>query len=359
MRCLLPLLILLAACEPMPPSGGPALEVPIAAGDSLANLTGTIAFQGELPCADCPGIRETLVLRADGSYRLEDAYQRPPSGAEAFLEVGRWRLDATGQTLTLDGPREGAQQFRVDSEQQLTMLDQSGAPIVSTLNYSLRRIPSVPPVGGVFRQLGAFSYYADAALYVTCAGGVQFPISGGPEYLALERAYADARPAPAEPVPTWLTGRLELQPAMEGDAPVESVVVDSAAVRPGAPCAVLSLRGEVGAGRWNLAALDGEPVPPGPDPERTPHLEFRLDPLGESRLAGTAGCNRVSGRLVLRGAQLVGGPVATTMMMCADSTVMARERRLGTVLGDGGWLRLDGAELVLLQGGREVVRMRR
>ncbi len=67
----------------------------------------------------------------------------------------------------------------------------------------------------------------------------------------------------------------------------------------------------------------------------------------------------MTGRAILRGADLIGNPVASTMMMCPDAAVMAREHRLGTLLGEGGWFRMDGEALVVAQGGRVVGRLER
>jgi copper homeostasis protein (lipoprotein) len=356
---LLPVLaLLLAACEPIAePVAAP--PVAVAAGDSIVALTGTAAYQGELPCADCAGIRETLVLHPDGTYRLQDTYVGTADGDASFVEVGRWMLDVGAGRLALHGAGEGPKQFAVDGEQALTQLDEAGAPIVSEMNYTLRRLAAPPPITGTARLTGGFSYFAEAALFVECSSGKQFPVAGGSGYLALEQAYANTRPQPAAPVVTRVVGRLEMQPGMEGETLVESVMVDSAEVTPGAACAALALREQLGSGRWNITMLDGAAVPAGDDPAGSPHLEFRLERLGESRLAGTAGCNRISGRAILRGADLVGTPVASTMMMCPDSAVMAREQRLSQLLGEGGWFRMDGEALVLAQGGREVARLER
>lgn len=356
----LPILaLLLAACEPVAERPAAPPPVAVAAGDSLAALTGRAAYQGELPCADCTTIRETIVLHPDGSYRLQDTYVGTADGDASFVEVGRWMLDVGEGRLTLHGSREGSQRFSVDGEQSITLLDQSGAPIVSAMNYTLHRLATPPTIVGTARLTGGFSYFADAALFIECGSGKQFPVASGPGYLALEQAYANTRPQPAQPVVTRLVGRLEMQPGMEGETLVESVMVDSAEVTPGTACAALAVREQLGSGRWALAVLDGAEVPAGDDPVRRPALEFRLDPFGESRLSGTAGCNQMSGRAVVRGTDLIGNPVASTMMMCADSAVMAREQRLGQLLGEGGWFRMDGETLVFAQGGRVVGRFRR
>jgi hypothetical protein len=52
-------------------------------------------YEGRLPCADCPGIMETLTLhyenRGEGTYELNDLYlEKDPS--TAFYNTGRWKL---------------------------------------------------------------------------------------------------------------------------------------------------------------------------------------------------------------------------------------------------------------------------
>ncbi len=355
-RSLPVLALLFAACEPVAERPAAPPPVAVAAGDSLAALTGLAAYQGELPCADCTAIRETIVLHSDGSYRLQDTYLGTADGDASFVEVGRWMLDVGGGRLALYGSREVPQQFSVDGEQSITLLDQSGTLIVSAMNHTLHRLATPPAITGTARLTGAFSYFADAALFVECSSGKQFPVASGPGYLALEQAYSNTRSEPGQPMVTHLTGNLEMQPGMEGDALVESVVVDSASISAETPCAALALREQFGNGKWNLIELDGETVPAVDDVARTPGLE--LD-LAATRLSATAGCNRMSGRAVLRGADLIGSPVAATLMMCPDSAVMVREQRLGQLLGAGGWFRMDGETLVFAQGGRVVGRFRR
>ncbi len=206
MKRLLPFFALLAACEPVAePVAAP--PVAVAAGDSITALTGTAAYQGELPCADCAGIRETIVLHPDGTYRLQDTYLATADGDVSSVDVGRWILDVGEGRLALFSSRDVPQQFAVDGDQALTLLDQTGAPIVSELNYTLRRLAAAPSIVGTARLAGGFSYFAEAALLVECSSGKQFPVAGGAGYLALEQAYANTRPAPTPPVPRiWSSG---------------------------------------------------------------------------------------------------------------------------------------------------------
>src|SRR5690606_18085289 len=67
---------------------------PDAANDTRA-LAGT--WSGLLPCADCPGIDETLVLAADGSFVLTDTY-RERAGTSNVVQ-GTWSIEADGQRI--------------------------------------------------------------------------------------------------------------------------------------------------------------------------------------------------------------------------------------------------------------------
>ncbi|ALM54008.1 META domain-containing protein [Halomonas huangheensis] len=95
------------------------------------------SYQGDLPCADCAGIRHHLSLFEGGVYRLEMIYMG--KGEEArFDEQGEWSLDTTGRTLTLDDG-EQPRKWRVEDDSTLEALDLEGNEIESTLDYTLKR----------------------------------------------------------------------------------------------------------------------------------------------------------------------------------------------------------------------------
>lgn len=49
-------------------------------------------YAGELPCADCSGIRTTLYLRANGVYTRISEYV----GRDTFEDGGQWPIDEKG-----------------------------------------------------------------------------------------------------------------------------------------------------------------------------------------------------------------------------------------------------------------------
>lgn len=96
-------------------------------------------------------------------------------------------------------------------------------------------------------------------------------------------------------------------------------------------------------GLWSLVALHGQALPALPL-ARVPMIELR-----DGQVAGTSGCNRLSGAYTLAGTSLRFGPVVGTRMMCPDG--MALERDVLAMLGAvAGW-RMQGAQLALLDAG--------
>jgi copper homeostasis protein (lipoprotein) len=110
---------------------------PDAAGFSAKAFAGT--FTGKLPCADCPGIDETLVLAPDGSFTLTDIYQERPQGTRSI--AGSWTTEDNDTRIRLD-PNTKAEQDRlyaIASNDEITQLGADGSPATSGLDYRMRR----------------------------------------------------------------------------------------------------------------------------------------------------------------------------------------------------------------------------
>lgn len=114
-------------------------------GSSGASGSGTVlgdlpaAYRGELPCADCEGIRYHLALFKDKRYTLETVYLGTDE-QNHFKKQGQWSLNDKSDTLTLDGINDGPNQWRVISADTIEQLDMQGQPINSQMNYKLQRI---------------------------------------------------------------------------------------------------------------------------------------------------------------------------------------------------------------------------
>ena len=95
-------------------------------------------FTGTLPCADCPGIDETLVLAADGSFVLTDTYRERPGSANVVQ--GSWTLESGGTRVRLDPGSKDAvdKSYEVDGD-GLRILDGDGRRIGNGLPDRLQR----------------------------------------------------------------------------------------------------------------------------------------------------------------------------------------------------------------------------
>jgi heat shock protein HslJ/uncharacterized lipoprotein NlpE involved in copper resistance len=317
-----------------------SLALGVAAGCSgPADGPAAVAFElGESPTS-WQGERTTLTLGPDGTYRRLDAGNTP------LGTMGRWhRVTGTPGDIALVTPAGERELWRAVSGGGLQALGVEGSPMSA--------VPLVVHDGDPVHATGLFSYFADAALFVTCGSGIQLPVAMEEEYLSLERRYGESPAAGGAPLLVRVTGRVEARPAVDAEGTQPTLVVEGWEEDDGAPCPAGDTRSALLEGAWTLVAIDGDPV--GDPGERgAPTLRW-TEP---SQIAGFAGCNQFSGRGVLRGTLLVSGPLAATRMFCEGS--MDLEARYLEILGAGGaWLR-DGAHMVLHDGPEERARFAR
>ncbi len=98
-------------------------------------------FTGTLPCADCPGIDETLLLDATGHFELTDVYRARPDSTHVVR--GTWTVQAGGalRVLRLDPekPRDVERAFAIDGNDSLAPLGMDGERIDSPVDLTLKR----------------------------------------------------------------------------------------------------------------------------------------------------------------------------------------------------------------------------
>jgi copper homeostasis protein (lipoprotein) len=91
-------------------------------------------FQGTTACADCPGIRTTITLNADGTYLLEREYLERPATSH---ENGHWGYDKSRSLLTLYPPGNSTPQFfAINVNPSLQAADAQGKAIASSANFA-------------------------------------------------------------------------------------------------------------------------------------------------------------------------------------------------------------------------------
>ena len=100
---------------------------PNAAGFNSKDFAGT--FSGALPCADCPGIDETLELKPDGSFTLTDVYRDKPSGTHSI--AGSWNSEEQDTRVRLDPNSKGEADrvFTIAGKDALEVVGIDGKPL--------------------------------------------------------------------------------------------------------------------------------------------------------------------------------------------------------------------------------------
>lgn len=320
--------------QPAPPRPGRTLE----SGGSALLGTLPAQFGGVLPCADCQGIRQTLDLYPDGAFHWRSEYLGKPP-LDMPDDSGRWLFGSDGRTLLLFGGREAPVRFVLRDDGALRLLDLEGRPIRSTLNYELRRAPGeFKAFEPRLRLRGAYTYFADAATLLDCATGQRLPVATEGASLDLERAYSGARPAPAgAPRIVQLEGRILPRAPMDGPGTRPTLVVDrflklgTAGEACAPPPANLPLEGT----RWRLTQLQGGPVEKPGGRTREAFLQFDA---AATRVAGSGGCNALTGGYTLDGERLRFAQVAGTMMACGADAMSQEKAFTGALAETTRWL---------------------
>jgi len=355
-------LLPLAACGGGSSAGGStsgSSPVP----DPLMAVTVAMTWEGDLPCASCEGIRTTVTLFPDGTFRRDDTYLGEPEAEGRFGEVGRFFLDRSGERVTLLGSRGEPAYFLSLSDYSIQLLDGSGLPIQSELNYTLIHLPAPVPHPAPLRLTGALVEEGGVLHLLECGGGVPLPlVADGAAYESIRAAWEESlgalgRGASAlHALPVALRGTLEDRPGASSGGALWTLRADTFDGESlGSDCAVMALREALASGEWTLIELGGDPVVLPPSAREAPTLAW--DPES-GRVSGYAGCNRYTGGAMLAGSLLLVGDVARTLMLCEG--LMELESRVIELFQGGKVLRLDSdGSLLLSRGPYEAARFRR
>jgi copper homeostasis protein (lipoprotein) len=280
-----------------------------------ANSIGALpaSFGGELPCADCAGIRYILNLFPDKSFFLRRNYIRQDA-THPFDDIGNWELTADGSRLVLRSGKEPVESFAVmNGAGVLRKLDLQGREIDSKLNYDLRRMPAFEPIEPRLQMSGMFRYMADAATFTECHSRQRWPVAMEAGYQALEAEYLKHRRQPGEELMVTLEGQVASRPNMDTGRPVPNLIVERyIGAWPGETCGAPLATSPLQETYWKLTRLEGKPVIVA-EKQREPSLVFRSE---GNRVTGFSGCNNLTGAYSLKGAEISFNGVAATRMAC-------------------------------------------
>ena len=339
------------------------------------------SWRGELFSAGGSS-RWQLDLAADGSYQLRQTWLNRPA-PHTFDDIGRWRLEPSGQRLVLRGGREAPVFLQpLEGGAVLRKLDLEGQPIRSGHNDRLLRLAVPQPIAPRLFLLGLFRILPQGPTMQLCATGQRLPVALEGDYRHLQQAYGRVVPAGkrGQPLLVTLEGLISQRPAAQPDrGPRRTLVVEAfGRAHPGQSCPQIEMGStgmtanqlpstEMGSTEqpvpksnpahraqptlrgtaWKLQALqaaDGPTLiqPPG----RPPELLLATD---SERLSGNSGCNRLLGGFQLAGDQLRFSQLISTKMACA-ADVMAFEQQYLKALEQVRQWSIDKRSLLLQDG---------
>lgn len=140
--CIMAAVLLSACAGQQAPDAPPAdREGPALAGGHNAHnvLDWAGAYEGTLPCADCPGIRTRLVLDSQDKYELHTQYLDRQPRPDVVRGTFTWQSD--GSSIQLDQAGDGQRYFV--AEGRLIALNRDGSHPQGPLapHYILTRVP--------------------------------------------------------------------------------------------------------------------------------------------------------------------------------------------------------------------------
>jgi hypothetical protein len=219
-----------------PPGQGPLGQGPLDQ-SPLGRLPAS--WRGELPNAGGSS-RWQVDLAADGSYQLRQTWLNRPA-PNTFDDIGRWRLEPSGQRLVLRGGREAPLFLQpLQGGAVLRKLDLEGQPIRSGHNDRLQRLAVPEPISPRLFLAGLFRLLPQGPTMQLCITGQRLPVALEGDYKRLLQAYRSAVPAggPSQPLLVSLKGQINQRPAAQpGQGPRRTLVVEAfGRAHPGQSC---------------------------------------------------------------------------------------------------------------------------
>ena len=313
-----------------------------AAADPIAPLGLVLpaSFTGELPCADCVGVRTWLNLWPDQVFSLRRTWR----GTDETRDViGRWSVDTARRALVLwDG--EDRIEFTAEAPDRLRLLAREPVPGVPPERYELTGMPGVTPLDLKLPVRGMVSILAETAHITECLTGRDYPLAKDADFETLEAAYLAAGVAQGAPLMASFEGEIAQRPRPGGDGTETVVVVGRFnGVWPEETCERAMSGRSLMSTPWRIVRLGKTDIKAGAG-VTAPRL---LLEEGEGRFSATVGCNRLMGKFTRDGDKLTFGPAASTMMACPPPLDDWERQLTGALAATTSW-RVNGEALELL-----------
>lgn len=266
-----------------------------------------MSFSGTLPCADCPGISYHINLYRDGRF---EARQEHLERSKVALVKGVWLLEK--RNLHLVNQQQTLPAFHFLSNNQLTMLDLSGKPVSSNLNYQLKREAEFKKLDTRQAMLGLYQLKDNLATFTSCRSGDTLNVANTQHHLPVMRQYQQDERYKGKAVIATLQGR------RGQDEQQYTLFIDKfEQFWPGAICPDQNTPGKMQGIVWRAEKLTNRYIPQ--------QLNVRVIFDQNERLYGFAGCNNFNGNYKQRSNELSVQPLISTRKFCAESSELEQQ----------------------------------
>ena len=266
------------------------------------------SFDGDLPCADCAGIRYRVNLWSDQVFHMRRTWLGKDMRRDS---IGRWSVDPDQHVLELRGADEDLS-FRILGSDRLELLardDAAGGNATgggSVERNLLTAAAALEPFEPHLPLRGMLTYMGDDARFTECVTGRDYPLIQDGDYEALEHAYLAAGAEPGGPIMASFDGGIVRMPKrVRGQ-----VGHPGRAVRGG--LAGRDLRAHAGRRDADQHLLEDPPPRRDRGGGRRGQARAQPDPArGRRRFTATVGCQPIAGSYRLSQDRLQMAPTTT------------------------------------------------
>lgn len=345
-------------------TANPAMADPVKAFASIAESPALQPqvfgnWEGTLPCADCEGITYYLTFQKDKTFRESSEYRG--KNAPPVIENGTWMVnqDSVVQLTKTSGNR-----YLVLEKGNLVLLDLQGQRVTSELasKYVLTR----PGKNGAsnldaLRQAGVDFLAAGSnwVLEIDTEKAITFRNQNNTIQLISEVPTVQQLPGGRGSVYRGITKagtlavRILNQPCTDkttGETVPQTVEV-TANAQEFTGCGQF-LNPNPLQGTWELQEMNGKALKASDFQKVLPFIEIPAEP---KRVAGSGGCNRISGEITLKENQLTFGNLISTRMACPGPIMTFENTYLGKLSNKTFTFLLEADKLTLKENDKAVL----
>jgi len=189
---------------------GLLMALPVAAQTSATvSFSVPATYTATVPCADCPGIHESLTFLPGGLYIDRLVYEGRPS---TFQSLGRWQRKSDLSQIEIHSGSSPADTYAIVDRNHIRKLAPEGSIIPAIYLPTFTRAATAALPSSSFSLSGEYNSKPGESSLTECRSGFALPVSPTGDAPALDHAYQAANLKPDSPLLVSVTGTIALRP---------------------------------------------------------------------------------------------------------------------------------------------------